>query len=105
MGTWWYNGPMKKTFTPQQKAAVALAAIKGEETISQIASRYEVHPTQIGFWKKTALSGLADVFSDKRRKENQTQEQLTSELYKTIGQQKIEMEWLKKKLEPFGASG
>jgi transposase len=105
MGAGWYNRLMKKTFTSQQKAAVALAAIKGEETISQIASRYEVHPTQIGFWKKQAMASLADIFSDKRKKENQTQEQLVSELYKIIGQRETELEWLKKKLEPFGASG
>ena len=51
---------MKKTFTPQQKAQVALAAIKGERTISQIASLYEVHPTQVQAWKKQALSGIAE---------------------------------------------
>src|SRR5437660_11004140 len=96
---------MKKTFTPQQKAAVAFAAMKGEKTISQIASAYEVHPTQIGFWKKQAMAGMADSFSDKRKKENQTQEQLISELYKTIGHEQIELEWLKKKLEPFGPAG
>ena len=96
---------MKKIFTPQQKAAVALAAIKGEQTTGQIASLHEVHPTQIGLWKKQALSGLAEVFSDKRKKEHQTHEQLISELYTAIGRQKIELEWLKKKLEPFGASG
>jgi transposase len=96
---------MKKTFTPQQKAAVAFAAIKGEETMSQIASRYGVHPTQIGFWKKQTMDGLVEIFSDKRKKEHQTQEQLISELYKIIGQRDTELEWLKKKLEPFGASG
>ena len=45
---------MKKIFTSQQKAQVALAASKGQNTVAQIASIYEVHPTQIGFWKKTA---------------------------------------------------
>lgn len=90
---------MRKVFTNQQKAQVALAAIKGEKTISQIASVYEVHPTQIQVWKKTALNYLQDVFSDKRKKENQTQEQLISELYKIIGQREMELEWLKKKLQ------
>jgi transposase len=90
---------MKKTFTPQQKAQVVLAAIKGEKTISQIASLYEVHPTQVQAWKKQALSALPDVFADKRKKENQTQEQLINELYKTVGQRDIELEWLKKKLQ------
>ncbi len=90
---------MRKVFTNQQKAQVAIVAIKGEKTISQIASVYEVHPTQIQEWKKTALSYLQDVFSDKRKKENQTQEQLISELYKIIGQREMELEWLKKKLQ------
>jgi transposase-like protein len=90
---------MKKTFTSQQKAQVALVAIKGKKTISQIASLYEVHPTQIQAWKKQALSALPDIFSDKRKKENQTQDQLIDELYKTVGQRDIELEWLKKKLE------
>lgn len=90
---------MKKIFTPQQKAQVALAAIKGEKTISQIASLYEVHPTQIQSWKKQALAGLTEVFLDKRKKENQTQDQLINELYKTVGQRDIELEWLKKKLQ------
>lgn len=90
---------MKKIFTPQQKAQVVLAAIKGEKTISQIASLYEVHPTQIQAWKKQSLSALPEIFADKRKKENQTQYQLINELYKTVGQRDIELEWLKKKLQ------
>ena len=95
---------MKKSFTPQAKAAVALEAIKGELTIAQIASRFEVHPTQIGVWKKQAVEILKTGFADKRKKENFDQQRITDELYKTIGQQKIELEWLKKKLQPFGLS-
>lgn len=48
----------KKTFTPQQKAAVALAALKEQQTINQISSAYEIHPTQIQNWKKQAKQGL-----------------------------------------------
>jgi len=70
---------MKKTFSPEQKAAVVLAAIKGEQSINQISSAFEVHPTQIGVWKKQALTGMKDVFSDKRRKQHQTQEQSSSQ--------------------------
>lgn len=95
---------MKKSFTPQQKATVALEAIKGELTTPQIASRFEVHPTQIGVWKKQAIEILKTGFADKRKKENFDQQRITDELYKTIGQQKIELEWLKKKLQPFGLS-
>lgn len=96
---------MKKTFTPDQKAAVVIAAIKGEQTINQISAAYEVHPTQIAVWKKQALQGLKDLFADKRNKEHQTNDQLIAELYKTIGQRDMELQWLKKKLEPFTASG
>ena len=95
---------MKKSFTPQAKAAVALEAIKGELTIAQIAGRFEVHPTQIAVWKKQAIEILKTGFVDKRKKENFDQQRITDELYKTIGQQKIELEWLKKKLQPFGLS-
>ncbi len=96
---------MKKVFTPDQKASVAVAAIKEQQTTNQISAAYEVHPTQIGLWKKQAIQGLKDVFSDKRKKENQTNNQLIAELYQQIGQQKMELAWLKKKLEPFSASG
>lgn len=93
---------MKKVFTPQQKAAVALDAIKGELTITQIASKHEVHPTQIGHWRNQALEILKSGFTDKRKKENWDQQKIMDDLYKTIGQRDMELEWLKKKLEPFG---
>lgn len=96
---------MKKTFSPEQKAAVVLAAMKGDQTNNQISAAFEVHPTQIGMWKKQALEGMKEIFSDKRKKQNQTQEQLIAELYKVIGQRDMELAWLKKKLEPFGSSG
>ena len=94
---------MKKVFTPEQKAEVAIAAIKGIQSLSQISSTFEVHPTQIGLWKKQALQGLSDVFSDKRRKATADQEALVSELYKTIGQRDMELSWLKKSLSKFGS--
>lgn len=96
---------MKKIFTPQQKAQIALAAIKGEKTVSQVASLYEVHPIQVGLWKKTAQEGLHELFSDKRKKAHQDQETIIEELYKLIGQRDVELAWLKKKLQPYTASG
>ena len=92
---------MKKIFTPKQKADVALAAIKGEQTISQLSSIYQVHPTQIQNWKKIVLESLPNVFTDKRSKENQSQEKLIEELYRQVGHSKVELDWLKKKLQPF----
>lgn len=90
-----------RQFTLKEKAEVALAAIKEEQTIAQISSTYKVHPTQIGLWKKQAREGLAEVFTDKRKKENQDKDQLIEELYKIIGQKDTEVAWLKKKLSPF----
>jgi len=95
---------MKKSFSPQEKAAVALEAIKGELSISQIASKYEVHPTQVGVWKSQALKSLPDLFSDKRKRENFDKEKIMDELYKTIGKRDMDIAWLKKKIEPFGLS-
>lgn len=92
---------MRKVFTPKQKSEVALAAIRGEQTINQLSSAYEVHPTQIANWKKIALDSLPEIFSNKRSKKNLSQEKLIEELYLTIGQQKMELDWLKKKLRPF----
>ena len=89
---------MKKVFTSQQKATVALAAIKGDKTVSQIASDHEVHPTQVQQWKKIMLENIASVFTDKRTKEGKPERELIDELYRVIGQRDIELGWLKKKL-------
>lgn len=90
---------MKKVFTPQQKAAVALAAIKGDKTVSQIASAYAVHPTQVQSWKKILQEHTHSLFTDKRTTEGKAEQQLIDELYRTIGQRDIELGWLKKKLQ------
>lgn len=92
---------MKKQFTPKEKAEVVLAVLKEQQTISQISSAYQVHPTQIHTWKKQAREGLAELFSDKRKKENKTEQQTIDELYRLLGQRDAELSWLKKKLEPF----
>ena len=90
---------MKKQFTPQQKAAVALEALKGEKSVAEISGLYEVHSTQIKDWKNTAKEHLTDLFTDKRAKENRTQERLIEELYRLLGRREAEVAWLKKKLQ------
>ena len=90
---------MKKVFTPQQKATVALEAIKGDRTMNQIASAYAVHPSQIQSWKKIVQENLSVLFTDKRRKEGKPEQELIDELYRTIGQRDIELGWLKKKFQ------
>jgi len=79
------------------KAKVALAAAKGQKTIAELAKEYKVHPTQIVQWKKQMLDSLPEIFSLRRKKDQQEQEFLTNELYQQIGQLKVELDWLKKK--------
>jgi transposase-like protein len=90
--------------SPQEKAQVALAAIKEEKTMAQISSDFQVHPTQIGLWKKQAIDNLPELFKDKRKKEKEDSAGRQAELdnlYKIIGQRDAELDWLKKKLQIF----
>lgn len=88
---------MRKNHDGAFKAKVALEAIKGEKTLAQIASEFGVHVNQIGQWKKHLLEELPTLFSDKRKKVEKDNEVLEAELYKQIGQLKVELDWLKKK--------
>lgn len=90
---------MKKTFSPEYKVKVALEAIKGAKSISEVASAYGVHPTQIGFWKNRLIKNASTLFTDKRSKDSKSQEQLIQELYKIIGQRDTELEWMKKNMQ------
>ena len=87
----------RRNHSAQFKAKVALAAAKGDKTIAELASQYEVHPTQIAQWKKQLLESVPDVFSNSRQKDRGRQDELTEHLYQQIGQLKVELDWLKKK--------
>ena len=87
----------RKNHSAVFKAKVALAAAKGDKTIAELASTFEVHPTQIAQWKKRLLESTTDIFSQKRQREKTNNDELTSELYRQIGQLKVELDWLKKK--------
>jgi putative transposase len=87
----------RKRYSAQVKAQVALDAIKGQKTANEIASEYGVHPTQIAQWKKQALEALPQIFSNRRQKAAQEEEELKAALYQEIGQLKVELDWLHKK--------
>jgi len=79
------------------KAKVALAAAKGDKTIAELASEYQIHPTQITQWKNQLLESLPEIFSRRRQNSQQQQDELAAQLYQQIGQLKVELDWLKKK--------
>lgn len=93
----------RRQIGPEYKARVALAAIKGEMTISEISSKFEVHSTQIARWRKQALDGLREIFSQGKPTSRQADPALVDELYKQIGQLKVENEWFKKKSDLFAS--
>jgi transposase len=82
------------------KAKAALAALKGDKTLAQLAQEFGAHATQISTWKQRLVEGAGELFEDRRRKRT-TEETPVDELYEQIGRLKMELEWLKKKLAPF----
>jgi transposase-like protein len=93
----------RKQHTAAIKAQVALAAIKGDKTVNELASHYGVHPTLIHAWKKQLLAGAEAVFANGAKAQAATDvEAQKAELFEQIGRLKMELEWLKKKVTPFG---
>ena len=80
------------------KAKVALEAIKGLKSTAELASEFEVHPTQIAKWKKQVQDELPSVFSSRRVRQQEDEEALKARLYQQIGQLQVELDWLKKKV-------
>lgn len=90
---------IRRKFDAKFKAKVALEAIKGEKTLSQLSSDYEVHPNQISKWKKELLRGVSEIFNKNNVKQENNQKEKIENLYQSIGELKVENDWLKKKLE------
>ena len=93
---------LRKRYDGRFKAQVVLEALRNQHTITQLAGSYGVHPNQITKWKRQLLDELPHVFTKKRGKGQQEHEELVSELYRQIGQLKVELDWVKKKCNPFG---
>ena len=81
---------------------MALAAVKGDKTVSELASLHGVHPTMINAWKKQLVSNAEEVFQNGTKTSSVEHETLQAQLYEQIGRLKTELDWLKKKAASFG---
>lgn len=91
---------IRKKHSPKRKLDVAIVAAQGEKTVSEIASKFKVHPSQVTQWKKTLLDSGLELFGQKRPN-LAASEALVSQLYEEVGRLKFELDWLKKKAAKF----
>lgn len=91
-------GHKRKKHSDEFKARVALEAVEGVKTLSELSSAHGVHPTVIAHWKQQLVEGAAAVFSRAVGGSARTEEEIAAPLYEEIGRLKMELNWLKKKL-------
>lgn len=87
----------RKSYPPSLKARVVVEALKNQKTAAEIAQVYSIHPTLVSTWKKQALEALPGIFQQPRDSRDANLEAERDELYKQIGQLKVELDWLKKR--------
>ncbi len=92
----------RRLFEASFKARVALDAVRGLKTVSELAALHKVHPSQITAWKKQLLEGAGTLFEGPASKADKSDEPSASELYEQIGRLKIELDWVKKKVAEYG---
>jgi transposase len=90
----------RQSYSKEFKARVALDALKGQKTVSEIASEYSIHPNQVSQWKKKALEGMSDSFARGKSNEVEDMERERDRLYRKVGQLQVEVDWLKKVTGP-----
>ena len=88
----------KRQFSAAFKAKVVLELLREQETVAQICSKYQIHPTQARKWKEQAIASLEVGFSDSQAEALKAKDTINDELYRQIGKQKVELDWLKKTL-------
>ena len=93
----------RKTHSSTEKTRVVLETLKGELTINEIASKYDVHSNQIIKWKKTVIEGLPELLKDKRKKDVKLKdiEKERDGYLNKIGELTMDINWLKKKMGPY----
>ena len=96
------NGGQAEDSRGAFKAQVALAAHKGDRTVNELAGHYGVHTTLIHAWKKQLITGAPGIFESPAKAASADAEARQAELFEQIGRLKMELEWLKKKVAPFG---
>jgi len=89
---------MRRIHTPEFKTQVVLAILKGDKTRLEVCSQFGIHPTQADKWKNKVLTGLPTLFTDGKNDLLKERDELIEELYKQVGQLKVELDWLKKKM-------
>jgi len=88
----------RRKHSPSFKARVALEALKGEETIAELANRFEVHPNQIRKWRNSLAQGAAGIFGGEESQKKKDDASLVARLYQQIGQLKVERDFLENAL-------
>lgn len=91
-------GKKRRKHSGEFKARVALEAVNGVRTLSELSSRHGVHPTVIAHWKRQLIDGASGIFTSGNGSGAKSEEELTGPLYEEIGRLKVEVDWLKKKL-------
>lgn len=87
----------RQRHSAQFKTRVALEALKESNSTAEIASKHSIHPGMVSQWKKTAITGLPEVFQSHKQKSKKADGFNEEELLAEIGRLKVELDWLKKK--------